>query len=239
MGGETSLIARVALPQVEIWPWWNISVECQDINCRLPCCWWIEEQIYRCSLVISTQISFISSCSAPDLGHKMHLYLRRITSGCCHCVDTVHLPFTVSGRKKKEKKSISRGGHLHQDLIPFQSEERLWAVSTKQIFTIRPLKTLKTILHMAALPPENGTVWLMPNDEIRHFPSSLIHRWIMVATRRYKSHPLGDKLEMGNGVNNSLKMNRWNKTVTKYVTAITTGLLLLYTSPKVLQAVCF
>lgn len=111
------------------------------------CCWWIEEQIYRRSLALSTQISFISSCSALDPGHKMYLYLRRIYLGCCHCVGTVHLPFIVSGRKKK---SIPRGGHLPEDLIPFQSEERLWAVSTKQIFTIRPLKALKTLLHMAA-----------------------------------------------------------------------------------------
>lgn len=61
---------------------------------------------------------------------------------------------------------------------------------------------------MVSLPPENGAVGLMPNDEIQHFPSSLIHRWIMDATRRYKSHPLGDKLEMGSGVNNRRKTNR-------------------------------
>lgn len=170
-----------------------------------------------CSPALSTEISFVSSCSALDLDHKMHLYLWRITSGCCHCVDTVHLPFIVSGRQKK---SIARGGHLPEDLIPFQSEERLWAVPTKPISTIRHLKALKSILHMAALPPEKGAVWLMSNDEIRHFPSSLIHRWIMVATRRYKSHPLGDKFEMGNGINNGPcnKTNSWNKTVTKYAT---------------------
>lgn len=116
------------------------SGKCQDINCRLPCCWWI----YRRSFALLAQISFISSCSAADLGHKMHLYLRRITSGCCHCVDTVHLPFIVSGRKKK---SIPRGGHLPEDLMPFQSEESLWAVSAKHIFTISTLKPLETITY--------------------------------------------------------------------------------------------
>lgn len=90
----------------KIWPWWNTCIpsgECQDIKCRLPCCWWIEEQIYRCGLALSTQISFISSCSALDLGHKNAPL--SVTSGCYHYVDTVHLPFIVSGREKWKKKN--------------------------------------------------------------------------------------------------------------------------------------
>lgn len=77
--------------------------------------------------------------------------------GCYQSVDIVHLLFIVSGRQKK-KKSTASSGYLLEDMILFYSEKELWAVLTKQIFTIGLLKALKTILHMAALPPEYGAV---------------------------------------------------------------------------------
>lgn len=137
-----------------------------------------------------------------------------ITLGCYQCVDIVHLLFIVSGSQKKKKKSIASSGYLLENLILFYSEKKLCAVSTKEIFTIRLLKALETILHMAALPPEHGAVWLMSNDEIYHLLSSLIHGWIMVATCKYKSQLLRDKLEMGSAVSNGLgnQKKTWTKT---------------------------
>lgn len=142
----------------------------------------------------------------------MHLYLWRITLGCYQCVDIVHLLFIVSGRQKKKIHSQQWIFTWRYD--PILQWKKIVGCLDKVDFHNRAPQSIKNhstygcFTSLVWCRVINVKWWNMP------LTISLIHRWIMVATRRYKSHLLGDKLEMGSAVSNGLgnQKKSWTKT---------------------------
>lgn len=90
--------------------WHFVCAMSRDKNCKPPCWWWIEDQICRiaqCCSELCAEISFISSCSEPDLNQKMCLYLWKITQGAA----TVSTQFIFPLLSVENKIALPRGGH--------------------------------------------------------------------------------------------------------------------------------
>lgn len=127
--------------------WHSVWVMSGDKSCKMPCWWWIEDQISRltqCCSELCTEISFISSCSEPGLDQKMCLYLWKITQGAA----TVLIQFIFPLLSVEEKEMLYLEVDLSLSFDPhfkYRNKDKIGNCLSSEDFQNEAQNTLETI----------------------------------------------------------------------------------------------